>query len=173
MSEAVPVKEYELTEPRFRPTLAKLADHARAMVDALRPLEAVTEQFLVPDDCLPAGCDQALAALQALIAPADRMLQLLKQKGQYPPALAVNRFDLLASLRFIETRSAEAQSEIGCFRLVCQEWNPQTTHQRLAIRRRLEMLVEAGSEVSDKVLRLPETLPVPSRPSARTNTRTI
>ena len=151
----------------------ELAGDARALAAALRPLEAVTEQFLVPDDCLPAECDEALAALNVLSRPAGRMLRLLKQSRQYPPALALNRFDLLASLRFIETKSLEAQMEIGRFRLVCQEWNPQTTHQRMAIRRRLEMLVEVGGEVSDKVLRLLETFPVPSRPLVRAQRRTI
>jgi hypothetical protein len=168
MREVAPVNEQEPVDLPLQPLIARLASEARALAAALRPVAAVTELLVVPDDCLPAHCDQALIALKGLHAPADCILHLLKQPGRYPPMLALNRFDLLASLRYLETKSVEAEREIGRFRLVCQDWNPQTTHQRMAIRRRLEMLMEVGSEVSERILRLFEASPVPTHPTAHT-----
>jgi hypothetical protein len=173
MTEALLLREAVMAEKRLQPAFARFADHAQALAAALRALEAVTERFLMPDDCLPADCDQALATLKALSVPADHIVQLLNENGQHTLALALNRYDLLASLRFIETRTVEARTEIECFRLVCQECNLQTMHQRMSIRRRLEMLMNVGGDVLNKVLQLLETFPIPSGPPIRRKRRTV
>src|SRR5207253_2405014 len=120
-------------------------------------------QFAIADDLLPAECDQAVLVVSALGQPARNLRSALKQHSPLPDALVSHRFDLLASLCFIETKSDEVAAEIIRFRAVCRDSHPQIARQRTTIRRSVEALAQASDRLFNQIIPLLGSTPPPAR----------
>lgn len=148
----------------LRPMVSQIRRDAETMAASLPSLLTIAGQFAVAENLLPAECDKAVLAVNALGQPARSLRRILKQAEPLPHALVLHRFDLLASLCFIETKSDEVATEITNFRLTCCNPHPQTARQRIAIHHRVTALVQASNRLSNQIIPL-----LGSPPFATTN----
>jgi hypothetical protein len=142
-----------------KPVTFQIMSAAKQIATGLPSLQAAVAQFASSSRLLPADCDKTVQQIRTLAEPVSRLEQFLKQQDILPPALAAQRFDLLASLRFVETKSQETARGIARYRLICLDWDSRSTQQRMAIQHHLEMLVKVGEDLSNKIQTLLEASP--------------
>jgi hypothetical protein len=148
------VNELPFAELLLKPVVSQIRRDAETLAASLSSLLDIAGQFAIADDLIPAECDQAVLAVNALGQPARSLRRTLKQPGPLPQALVPHRFDLLASLCYIESKSDEVAAEIIRFRAVCRDSHPQITRQRMAIHRRVEALIQTSDRLFNQIIPL-------------------
>lgn len=140
----------------FTPFLLQARVGLVQIATAQRALLASYQQFNEDPSPRPVHCDQAVATVCALRDPVLYLCTTLRQAEQLPSGVTPHRYSLLSVLSYVDEQTCVIVPMITRFRPICREGSSQSNQQRVAILRRLDILIQASDTIPSRVFALLE-----------------